>query len=261
MSRPRVTDRMIGSQALRQQFVAMRRSFLLDGGLATLWRADRGLAVSLLPVMLLLGRGYFLGVDSPTKRLARYSGICERSVACGVRTLTNAGIVGLNEPSSPATISFAVTEQVLKPQQEPGRRTLFPGRIVDAGRWRRLTRCERVVLLALVGSATSRRLYPGHGMEPSIEVMRYHEWLVDVGATQSPTTLMQEFGITVPRVGTTSCSRLARLTGVDRSSASRALQSLSESTRDSSSTARPLVYIDRSAEGTRFHLPNTWWDV
>lgn len=177
--------------ALEEQFVSIRHEFIRQRGLAQLWHADGGLAISALPVMWLLGRGYPEGLSVSQVRLAWLSGISRRSARRAVTTLAATAL--LREVKESAnSVRYALSGTALwksRPEIHGDRKTHFPGRIVASGLWRSLRRAERATLLALTGVVSAAE-----------------------------------------REGVISCSGVSELTGIDRASASRAMRALSKPT-------------------------------
>lgn len=188
MSRPLREPDEEWNDSFETQFVSIRREFIRRGVLAQLWRVDRGLSVSALPIVWLLGRGYPDGLSVSRIRLAWLSGISPRSTGRVVSTLTDAGL--LREVSVRGDdVRYALSGDALwnrKRGIEGDRKTHFPGRIVSYGLWRGLKRTERATLLALTSVARA-----------------------------------------TDREGLISCSGISALTGIDRASASRAMRGLS----------------------------------
>ena len=132
-----------------EQFVSIRREFILRGALAQLWRADGGLAISALPVVWLLGRGYPDGLSVSLVRLAWLAGISQRSAKRAVATLTQAALLR-NVTTGGDAVQYTLAGDALWNRRvHDDRKTHFPGRIVASGLWRGLRRTERATLLAL----------------------------------------------------------------------------------------------------------------
>ena len=229
--------------ALDAQWVKVRRLFIRRGGLADLWRADGGLGVSVLPVALLLSRGYPAGVSVSRERLSWLAGVSTRSAALAMRTLSNAGVVALIPHSSRSTIRFVPTPEALR---EPGSLAhcfVFRGLVLSSGIWRRLPRTARTVALALGGASGSRLEY---------EDIQRGVWDDLAGGVPGgvPSTPLHQ-------VGMTTCAELAALTGLDRSSVSRGLASV-HATRVAP-FSEPLAYVRTTKEGTIYQLPASWW--
>jgi hypothetical protein len=246
------------TSAMDGQFIYLRRSFLCGGGLAALWHADNGLAVSLLPVMLLLARGYPEGRGDCQQKIAWLAGLSVSSVKKAARTLAEAGVIREFQERPGGVIWYAVTNLSMLRDGDTGSKTYFPGRIVAYEAWRELRRCERAVVLALAPLARTRHLVKKHEYEswPADATFTLHAWLVSIGAISDPMK-HGPWGMEAKRIGETSCSELARLTGIDRASASRAIRGLMRPTWP---PMPPLIHVSYGASGrTRFHLPDGWW--
>ena len=150
MRRPlTVPDADWSDSAFEGQFVSIRRDFIRRGAVVPLWRADGGLAISALPVMCLLGRGYPDGLSVSLARLAWLAGISQRSAKRAVATLTQAALLR-NVTTRGDAIRYTLAGDALWNRRvHDDRKTHFPGRIVASGLWRGLRRTERATLLAL----------------------------------------------------------------------------------------------------------------
>lgn len=187
----RTPDMEWSDAALGDQFVSIRHEFIRQGGLTRLWCADGGLAISALPVLWLLGRGYPEGLSVGRVRLAWLSGISRRSAQRAVTTLVAAALLR-DVTESADSVRYALSGTALwksRPDIHGDRKTHLPGRIVASGLWRSLRRTERATLLALTGVVSAAE-----------------------------------------REGVISCSGISELTGIDRASASRAMHALSTPT-------------------------------
>jgi hypothetical protein len=156
VSRPlKMPDADWSDSVFEEQFVSIRREFIRRGALAQLWRADGGLAISALPVVWLLGRGYLDGLSVSLVRLAWLAGISQRSAKRAVATLTRAALLR-NVTTRGDAIRFTLAGEALWNRNvHDDRKTHFPGRIVASGLWRGLRRTERSTLLALTSVVTA----------------------------------------------------------------------------------------------------------
>lgn len=207
-------------EALDRQFVSIRQAFVHDGRIAALWRADHGLSVSALPVFWLLGRGYPDGVSVRSERVAWLAGISVRSVKAVAGRLGAAGVLRMSCADGDS-MRFALTGD---------------------GLWSRIQH----------GSFDRKTHFPSRIVTSELwRCLRHTEKV----------TLMVLAGVTTAktREATISCATIAALCGISRSSASRALHTLT--TSKPAWPVPPVEILAWGQEGTDIGLSEKWWDL
>jgi hypothetical protein len=224
---------------LSQRFVRFAPAGADDGRLRSLTGCSRP-ALALYPLLTLLSCGRAHGKARCRKDVAEhFTGVARVRLTEALLDLKLLGFVESFDASHPTMFTFDASGGLLAKGRDPAR--FLAGPVIGDDFWRAMSHGERGVALALLLSAKA------HALDEEL----MDEFEVYEHATYTVTEPYDDLEIAYAmRVGTTSHSTLARITGLARSTCREALASLAR---------KDLVIVDEYSEGFMYHLPAWPW--
>lgn len=192
---------------LDNQYVRIRRDLVTSGRWARLWRDGGTPAVSLLPVLALLGRGRgSSGASVGIDRLSALSGLQGALFEAGFRSLVEAGLIYDLGSRFPTVKRFAVGTDVVS--SESCTRFTIPGAVFTSGVWSRLAARQRLILLVLCAVVRNDSRFDD-------ESTAQGRWRRNASDWASPIDTSHNLRWNTPRCGAISTAALSSLTGIE----------------------------------------------
>lgn len=236
------------SSSIAHQYARIRRDLVTSGRWARLWQSGGSSAVSLLPVLALLARGYgSKGAAVRIDRLATISGLSRREVTTGFELLVDEGVVRDLRSRFPSTKRFSL-EDLLVSDSGPQRFTIT-GALFDKGIWSRLDPEEKACLIAVLALARNESRFISVDDEPfpSTDETEWREQMERQRPSNAPA-----FREWYPScTGATSLRKLAGFSGLGDDVAG-VLESLEDRNRS-------LIHTRTVGSEVWIHLPAWTW--